>query len=248
MKNTIKISFSFLFLFLFMTTVYGQFGEIAGQPHFNVSLGSSQSLNITLINDGSTPINFKTLLPNLNQIVNTTTPIITAYPMNGTIKPNSDFNVNITVYMPYNKNKPGLTWEGVLQFVETSNSSISSGTGVQVVAGLAKIISITSTVPKSNLTLIIIFLIIVVIIVIVILYLLYKKLKNKKKINKSSSKIKTGQSSSLNIRQNKKVSNKKSKKVKSNKTNKKSKATKIQNSKNNARTKNKKTSKRKVKV
>ena len=74
----------------------------------------SQTISVTLVNEGSTPINFKTYLPNLNQIANTTTPTVTASPMNGTIKPHSDFNVNVTTYVPYNKNKPGLTWQGIL--------------------------------------------------------------------------------------------------------------------------------------
>ncbi|MGC8479657.1 MAG: hypothetical protein ACP5M9_03245 [Candidatus Micrarchaeia archaeon] len=185
-KKSFILSFIFISTFLLFNLSYAQLGEVAGQPHFNVSLGSSQTLKVTLINEGITPTSFKVILPTLNQIVNTTTPTISAYPMNGTIAPNSDFSVNVTVYMPYNKNKPGLTWDGVLQFIEVQNTTTSSGVGAQVVAGIAKILTITAAPPKSDIFgLILPLIIILIIIMMAIYYILKSKKKHEKRLKES---------------------------------------------------------------
>jgi hypothetical protein len=132
---------------------YAQFGEIAGQLHTNVSVGSSNSVTFTLVNDGSTPIRFEILTPPQFQSAtpNTVVPVVTASPMNGTIAPSSEFSINITVYVPAAKNNtPGTRWTGIIQAVVVSNSSglISSGANIQ--EGVAKIITITAQSPKPS--------------------------------------------------------------------------------------------------
>lgn len=147
--------FLFTLLFLAFSTAYiakAQLGEVAGQPSFNVSLGSSESITVTIINEGSVPLPFKVILPTLNTIANTTTPSVTASPMSGSIAPNSDTSINVTVNMPSNSKNLDHTWTGVMQIVENSavSTSGSSGEGAVIVEGVAKIITITASPPKFN--------------------------------------------------------------------------------------------------
>ena len=133
---------------------YAQFGEIAGQLHTNVSIGSSNSVSFTLVNGGSTPIRFQIITPPQFQSAtpNTMAPTVTANPMNGTITPGSEFTVNVTVYVPSSKNNtPGTQWTGIIQAVVVSNSSSLSGSGANIQEGVAKIITITAQAPRSSL-------------------------------------------------------------------------------------------------
>ncbi|MGC8622420.1 MAG: hypothetical protein ACP5UC_00435 [Candidatus Micrarchaeia archaeon] len=159
--------FVFVLLFLAFSTSYitkAQLGEVAGQPSFNVSLGGSESQTITIINEGSVPLPFRVVLPSLNTIANTTTPAVTAFPMSGSIAPNSEFEINVTVHMPSNSKNLGHTWTGVMQIIENSTISTSgaSGEGAVIVEGVAKIITITASQPKFNILEIIVPAIIVV--------------------------------------------------------------------------------------
>lgn len=132
---------------------YAQFGEIAGQLHTNVSIGSSNSVSFTLVNGGSTPIKFQIIPPPQLQSAtsNTLVPTVTANPMNGTITPGSEFTVNVTVYVPSSKNNtPGTQWTGIIQAVVVSNSSSLSGSGANIQEGVAKIITITAQAPRSS--------------------------------------------------------------------------------------------------
>ncbi len=132
---------------------YAQFGEIAGQLHTNVSIGSSNSVSFTLVNGGSTPIKFQIIPPPQFQSAtpNTVVPTVTANPMNGTITPGSEFTVNVTVYVPSSKNNtPGTQWTGIIQAVVVSNSPSLSGSGANIQEGVAKIITITAQAPRSS--------------------------------------------------------------------------------------------------
>ena len=75
----------FFFLFVSSTIAYTQLGEQAGQPFFNISVGSSATFNYSILNSGSTPIGYKVILPTFNTIPHNATPIITVTPMNGTL-------------------------------------------------------------------------------------------------------------------------------------------------------------------
>jgi len=68
-------------------------------------------LNYSILNGGSSPINFTVILPILNTIPNNQTPIVKVYPMNGTLAPHSQQTIHVTVFMPA-KNKPGDTPKG----------------------------------------------------------------------------------------------------------------------------------------
>jgi len=156
------LSFLFLFLISFiLSTAYAQLGEQAGPLVFNVTLGGSQTLNYSILNGGSSPINFTVILPILNTIPNNETPIVKVYPMNGTLAPHSQQVMHVTVFMSA-KDKPGLTWSGGyakgtsgIAVVEGSPSIISSGMGAVVYAAILKGIIIKSAKPPVNIMLIV---------------------------------------------------------------------------------------------
>ena len=177
------ISFFLIFSFLFINVGYAQFGEVAGQLNFNASIGGTASLPFTLINGGSQPLNFKIVLPTLNTIPNSTTPTFSISQMNGTIPAGGQLTLNVTVYMPSNKNKPGMHWSGILQAIELSNNTIS-GSGAILQQGVAKIVGVTALKPIGLPILYIILIVLGIIILVVILYFIIKKIKKPKFGNK----------------------------------------------------------------
>lgn len=169
-KNVAWVYLAALSILLFTALVpVAQLGEIAGQPHFNVSLGGSETINITIINQGNAPLPFRIVLPTLTTIPNTTTPIVTATPLNSSIPPHSNSKISVTVHMPEGKNRPGLTWTGILQIVELStNSTSSGGASASVVEGVAKIVTITSTAHVFSIWDIVPYAIVIIVIVAVV--------------------------------------------------------------------------------
>ncbi|MCL4373958.1 MAG: hypothetical protein M1360_04830 [Candidatus Marsarchaeota archaeon] len=162
-----------LLLFSFSFVSYAQLGEQAGQPFFNVSLGSSQTFNYTILNSGSAPIGYQVVLPTLNTIPHNATPTVIVTPMNGTLAPNSQQRISVTVFMP-GSDKPYLKWQGVLQVVETATvSNATSGMGATLRAGVAKIVTIESA-PSKPLPLIdyVLIIVVVLVVIIIIAYLL----------------------------------------------------------------------------
>jgi len=157
------LSFLFLFLLSFiLSTAYAQLGEQAGPLVFNVTLGGSQTLNYSILNGGSYPINFTVILPMLNTIPNNETPIVKVYPMNGTLAPHSQQTMHVTVFMPA-KDKPGLTWNGGYSagtsgiVVVEGAPSIANGGGIGAVvyAAVIKGLIIKSANPTVNIMLIV---------------------------------------------------------------------------------------------
>ena len=155
------ISFYFLFLLFLTSIASAQLGEQGGPLVFNVTLGGSETLNYTILNAGSSTINFTVELPILNTIPNNETPIVKVYPMNGTLAPHSQQVMHVTVFMPA-KDKPGLTWSGGyakgtsgIAVVEGSPSIVSGGMGAVVYAAILKGIIIKSAKPPINILLIV---------------------------------------------------------------------------------------------
>lgn len=166
------LSFFFIFTILILGLTFAQLGEVAGPVSFIVNISSSQTLQIVVINSGSTSISYKIILPTLKaQQVNSTNPIVTSPSLNGTIKPYGQVPINITVYVPSKNNKPGYSWTGIVQVIETTNQTNAGGAVVQ--SGVAKIISITATEPKALNPLIYI---VATILIICIIGIGYKKL------------------------------------------------------------------------
>jgi hypothetical protein len=136
----------FSFLLFFSMVSSAQLGEVAGQPHFNVSLGGSNSINITVINEATYPLPITVLLPTLTSTdPNAITPGIMAYPMHAVIPAGKELQINITVHMPEGTNKPGYSWSGILQVLTVPNSSSGGGGGASIIEGVAKIVSISAT-------------------------------------------------------------------------------------------------------
>jgi len=172
--------FLILFSFVFFSSFsFAQLGEQAGQSSFNISTGSNQSINFLIINSGQSPITYKIILPIFNKIPHNTTPTLIVTPMNGILSPNSQQRININAYMPSN-NKPNLKWTGILQIVDISpHKANSSGMGVVIQSGVAKIVTIESAPPKP--LPLIDYIIIVLIIIAIIAILCYSLIKRKAK-------------------------------------------------------------------
>ena len=124
-----------------------QLGEVAGQPHFNVSIGSSNTLTVTVTNQAQYPLPIKVILPTLmSNDANAITPGVAASPMAGNIPAEGQLQINVTVYMPGGTNMPGYTWTGIMQVLAVpANSSSSGGMGASILAGVAKVITVTAT-------------------------------------------------------------------------------------------------------
>ena len=147
MKTILPTLLGCLFLILVLFgTAYAQIGEVAGPLNFNVSIGSRQSLVLTIVNGGSAPISYQATPMITTVIPNSTTPRITVNPSNGSIAGRSIVHLNVTVYMPGGKNRPGMVWNGYISTVEMSNSSVTNGANIQ--AGALKIFSITAAPAK----------------------------------------------------------------------------------------------------
>ncbi len=142
-KSSLAVLSLFSFLLIFTTVSVAQLGEVAGQPHFLVNLGGSNSIVITILSQAGYPLPIKVILPTLTSTdANAITPIVTATPMEANVPVGGDLYINVTVHMPEGTNKPGYSWSGVLQVVAVSNSS--SGGGAQILEGVAKIVSVTA--------------------------------------------------------------------------------------------------------
>lgn len=175
---------------------YAQFGEQAGQPTLNVSLGGSATFNYSVLNFGSTPRNFTVVSPTLNTIPHNATPTVTVTPMSGFINPGAQQEISIKVSMP-SSDKIGLKWQGIVQVVEVAPSSGSSGgMGATITAGVAKILTIYSIAPKASpLIYYIISIAIVIIVIAVVAYFVAIKRKarvKRKKERRAIRKVKKG--------------------------------------------------------
>ena len=148
MRNLLPTLLGSLFLIsVLLGASYAQIGEVAGPLNFNVSIGSRQSLTLTIVNGGSGgPISYMATPTITTVIPNSTAPTVTVKPMNGTIAPRSMVHLNVTVYMPSGKNKPGMMWSGYVSTVELSNTSVVNGANIQ--AGALKIMTITAAASK----------------------------------------------------------------------------------------------------
>ncbi len=148
MKNLLPALLGSLLLILVLFGAsYAQIGEVAGPLNFNVSIGTRQSLGLTIVNGGSTGSISYMSTPTITTVIpNSTTPQVTVTPMNGTIPPRSMVHLNVTVYMPGGKNRAGMVWNGYISTVELTDNSVTSGANIQ--AGALKIMTITAAPPK----------------------------------------------------------------------------------------------------
>ncbi len=137
---------------------YGQIGEVAGQLNFQIQVGHSQTLTLTVLNEGSTPIGFAVLAPSGSQLqvtsarnstVGQTRPTIVVYPMNGTIPARGAATINVTVSMPLNDTPGKASYEGIIQVLQSSNQTNPGGAVLQ--EGVAKIFSV-GAIPSTTTT------------------------------------------------------------------------------------------------
>ncbi len=185
-------------LFSLAAVSSAQLGEQAGQPTLNVSVGGSAVFNYSVMNSGSSTINFTVILPVLNTIPHNATPTVTITPMSGSLPPGGSKTISIRVSVP-SGDKVGLKWQGVVQVVEVVPSvSSSGGLGATINAGIAKILTIYSTAPKTSPILYYIIAIVVVAVIAVAAYYLLvirrarAEAQRRKKTMKIISKAKKG--------------------------------------------------------
>jgi hypothetical protein len=144
-KNIILIG-SLILIFGLLNLSFSSIGQIAGPLNFNVSIGGTQSQTLTIINSGDEPINYSSTPTVTTLIPNATMPQITINPSNGIVEPHGRVCLNVTVYMPGNKNKPGMKWQGYVSTVELTTMSMVGGANIQ--AGVLKMMAITAAPPK----------------------------------------------------------------------------------------------------
>ncbi len=191
-RTSLAVLSLFSFLFLFSSISTAQLGEVAGQPHFNVSIGGSNSIQITVINEATYPLPVRVILPSLTSTdANAITPDLTANPMVATIPAGKELNINLTVRMPGGTNKPGYSWSGILQVVTAPNSTSGGSTGATIIEGVAKIVSISAIKSTFNIYDYLIPAVIVIIVVAAIV-VAYKKgmFARKKKAQPTAAKTK----------------------------------------------------------
>lgn len=145
-KSGLAVFSLFSFLLIFSSISVAQLGEVAGQPTINVSIGSSNSVIITVVNQAGTPLPVKVILPSLvSKDANAITPTVTASPLEANVPAGGSLNINLSVYMPGGTNKPGYTWTGIMQIVTVPTSSgTGSGEGAAIIEGVAKIVTVNA--------------------------------------------------------------------------------------------------------
>ena len=167
-----------MILLLLVGMVYAQnIGQKAGGLVFNVSLGSSETLNWTVYNAATTPIQFSINLPGYNPIPYNATPTVVIFPMNGSLQPEQTLNLQVTVYMP-SSDAVGLKWDGIAEIV-ASSPSISGG-GAAIAGGLGKEIIILSAKPKFSWTPYLIAIVVIIAAAGIVLLVRNRRLKGRK--------------------------------------------------------------------
>jgi hypothetical protein len=124
-------------------------GESGGSLAFNVSAGSSQSMNYTIFDSESVPINFTIIPPSFNPVANATAPTVIISELNGTLLPQEQKGIEVTVEMPSSDNK-AFKWDGLIQVIAQSRPSSQGGSNVE--EGLGKEIIIYSKATEASTT------------------------------------------------------------------------------------------------
>lgn len=164
--GTVLLAFSMLLIFP-MSSVHAQLGEVAGTPIILVNISGTATHNYTFLNTGDQPIPFEVILPTLNVIKNVTSPVVTAYPMNGTIVPHGIKQVKVTIFLPQSsKIKVGDQWSGLMQVVAIAGNTSLVG-GASISEGVAKNVIIQAAPAVFNDSILLIIGVIVVAIVVV---------------------------------------------------------------------------------
>ncbi len=155
-NRRLSVILAFLLPLMLFPLASAQFGEVAGQLFANVSVGSSNTVTFTLVNSGSTPISFEVVVPPsyTTSSSNTVFPQVTTNSKYGTVQPGSEFTVTLNVYVPSAKeNKPGTEWVGIVQAIMVKNNSNITGSGANIQAGVAKILTVRAIEPTTPWTL-----------------------------------------------------------------------------------------------
>jgi hypothetical protein len=178
-KSGLAVLSLFSFLLIFSSISVAQLGEVAGQPTVNVSIGSSNSVIITVVNQAGTPLPVKVILPSLvSKDANAITPTVSANPLEGNVPAGGDLHINLTVYMPGGTNKPGYTWTGIMQIVTVpTTSGAGAGGGAAIIEGVAKIVTVNAAQHISSIWDYLWIIVLVVVIVVVAIVVLIAKMK-----------------------------------------------------------------------
>ncbi|MDE1825406.1 MAG: hypothetical protein KGH61_03460 [Candidatus Micrarchaeota archaeon] len=168
---------SVLFVLLFAQTygAYGQLGEFAGHINTSVPQGGSNTVYMTIFNDGNTSINFLVQPPGIyGGAPNLTKPTVTVNPGNGTLLPRQNKQIYFTISAA-SDNKVNTTWQVIMIAQQVPNATNTGGAIIST--GVGKIIDVTIAPPIIPWALIyaIIEVAVVVVVVVVAYYLLIIK-------------------------------------------------------------------------
>lgn len=137
MKHTI----SSLVLVILISVTFassGGFGEVAGYLTYNAFIPTPQTDTWTLVNSYNTFLPFYISLPNMTNVS------ITTSVMNGTMKPNSYFSINVTVLSHTTETEMG----NIVAYTGSRNNTNGSN-GVQIRLAAIKLMTIIGTTPNS---------------------------------------------------------------------------------------------------
>lgn len=143
------VSFSLLLVLALSGLASACIGEIAGPVNFNISAGSSQTLQMGIFNSCLNQTVEYSAIYQLTAIANKTSPTVALYPTNGTLQPRQTQYINITVSVPYNATA-GTIWKGAVAAAQVANQSAPSGGGAVLNVGVVKLFTITAQPPKFN--------------------------------------------------------------------------------------------------
>lgn len=142
-KAIIAIASVIMVLVLVVTVAEANgFGEYSGYLVYNISINTSHTEAWTLINSYNYSLTFRIVPPNLTIGSSNVTPTLNFSVLNGTISADSNFQVNVTVYIPPNATV-GTFWQGYATAFAASASN-QSNASAKVQIGTAKLIQITA--------------------------------------------------------------------------------------------------------
>ncbi len=141
------ILLSFLIAVSMASVAQACIGEVAGKIGFNVSAGSSETLQMQIFNScANQTIQFATI-SQVNPVVNATSPTIVMSPKNGTLDPRVNTYINITVTMPANA-VVGTVWSAGAAADEVVSNNTNGQGGAILNVGVIKLFNITALPAK----------------------------------------------------------------------------------------------------
>jgi hypothetical protein len=140
-KSILAITAVILLLVFALIIKADGFGEYSGYLIYDIPINSSHTEAWTLINSYNYTLSFYIQPPNLTIGSSNVTPTLKFSELNGTIAPDSNYQINVTVFIPVGA-ATNTTWQGYATAFASGHNQSNSSAKIQI--GTAKLIQITS--------------------------------------------------------------------------------------------------------